>query len=90
MVDLIGQHYSDRLAFFGSLAGAIAAFAYGAVARSASAAFWCYVATIGILLVLNVPNWPFWNRHPQSWLPSIDARKGETAALLAAVKQKQR
>eukprot|EP00549_Striatella_unipunctata_P026344 CAMPEP_0118673346 /NCGR_PEP_ID=MMETSP0800-20121206/266_1 /TAXON_ID=210618 ORGANISM="Striatella unipunctata, Strain CCMP2910" /NCGR_SAMPLE_ID=MMETSP0800 /ASSEMBLY_ACC=CAM_ASM_000638 /LENGTH=92 /DNA_ID=CAMNT_0006568389 /DNA_START=63 /DNA_END=341 /DNA_ORIENTATION=- len=48
---------------------------YGYIQQDFTFCFYAWLAGVVISVVLCVPDWPFYNRHPIKWLESVPDRR---------------
>lgn len=68
-MDLQGQRTAEWLYFTILLGAALPAFLYGWITGSLARMLIIYAASTALTVVLVVPDWPMYNRHPLKWLP---------------------
>eukprot|EP00762_Andalucia_godoyi_P001678 ANDGO_07095.mRNA.1 hypothetical protein H257_03410 len=88
MVDLVGQHKIDSFAFVASIASAIIAFVSGFMLQDMRFSLHSFGGSIVLILFMTVPNWPWWNRHPQLFITDLGERQEAGKAKLAQLKKR--
>lgn len=68
-MDLQGQRTAEWLYFTILLGAALPAFLCGWFSGSLKLMLIIYAASTALAVVLVVPDWPMYNRHPLKWLP---------------------
>lgn len=73
-MDYKGQQLSELIfqiiiVLFGSVG-----WIYGYMEQDFMIVFQCWVVGVLISVLLCVPDWPFYNRHPVKWLESVPNR----------------
>lgn len=90
-MDWQGQKLSEKMMEIMLVAFAIAAFAIGYTIGSFQMMLLIYAGGVVLTALITVPNWPFFNRHPLSWLDPSEADrhpKPQVAAAAAPSKKK--
>ncbi|KAL6770835.1 hypothetical protein ACKKBF_B32880 [Auxenochlorella protothecoides x Auxenochlorella symbiontica] len=76
-MDFQGQRLSEKLyVAILSLSGAVA-FLVGYLTQSFANMLIAFSCGVGISLLISVPDWPIYNKHPIKWLPASDAPRAE-------------
>lgn len=76
-MDYQGQKLSENLFYYIILLFGIVGWIYGYILQDFTYVFYSWSVGVGISLVLCVPDWPIYNRHPIKWLESIPDRSEE-------------
>ncbi|KAK9469033.1 microsomal signal peptidase 12kDa subunit [Lipomyces arxii] len=71
-IDFAGQQLSDSITFYLLSTAGIASFLAGFVANNISITFYTFAAFFSAGLILVIPAWPYYNRHPLKWLTKSD------------------
>lgn len=73
-MDWEGQRAAEQLMQSFLLASALLAFLSGYyVAGSLTSMLYIYLAGVVVTFMVTVPDWPFFNRHPFTWLEPLCA-----------------
>lgn len=72
-MDWQGQKMVENLMQYLLLGSALVAFLTGYFTSSYSTMMYMYLAGMGVTLLVTVPNWPCFNRHPFHWLEPVYA-----------------
>jgi len=83
-MDLVGQRNAERLYMIILLAVAVPAYLLGWFYGSMRLMLIVYAAGVAAAVVLAVPDWPFWNRHPLRWLPAGSVKRSAAGGSGAA------
>lgn len=67
-MDWEGQRLAERLMQLILFLGGLVSFAVGFVLKSYSAMMCGQAIAIALTVIITVPDWPFYNRHPRQWL----------------------
>jgi signal peptidase complex subunit 1 len=74
-MDWEGQRIAEQLMQYVLLGSALVAFLVGYLSGSFSSMLYIYLAGVVVTFLATVPNWPFLNRHPFTWLEPACAEK---------------
>ncbi|KAG0581242.1 hypothetical protein KC19_4G235600 [Ceratodon purpureus] len=74
-MDWEGQRLAELLMQYILLGSALVAFLMGYVSGSFSSMIYVYLAGVVVTFMATVPDWPFFNRHPFTWLEPLYAEK---------------
>ncbi|KAK9842553.1 hypothetical protein WJX81_005794 [Elliptochloris bilobata] len=69
-MDFKGQKLAEQLCLYIILAAGALAFATGWYQGSFAAMMKVYGGGVAVAMLACVPDWPYFNKQPQSWLPS--------------------
>ncbi|EOA89282.1 hypothetical protein ACJQWK_09467 [Exserohilum turcicum] len=72
-IDFEGQRLADLLSTVLLGAAGILAFIVGFMAQDIRLALYVGLAGTALTFVVVVPQWPFYNKNPESWLPASNA-----------------
>ncbi|XP_020229835.1 probable signal peptidase complex subunit 1 [Cajanus cajan] len=89
-MDWQGQKLAEQLMQIMLLSFAVIAFASGYVMASFQMMILIYAAGVVLTTLLTVPNWPFFNRHPLTWLDPSEVEKHPKPQPSANVTQKKK
>ncbi|KAJ1929709.1 hypothetical protein IWQ60_000928 [Tieghemiomyces parasiticus] len=88
-IDFRGQVLAERVTQVGIVVAAVLAFGVGQVFQS----FECLLLTFGggvvLTLLLVLPPWPMYNRHPVQWLKSSSSSSTVRDTKVAAVSSEE-
>eukprot|EP00899_Mesostigma_viride_P009969 jgi/Mesvir1/18974/Mv18940-RA.1 len=86
-MDLKGQHLAEVLCQYLVIGFAMASIIAGYVAASYRLMLIVYAAGVVISFIICVPDWPYYNRDPITWLTpeELKAKEGEAEARLAGL-----
>lgn len=59
-------------------------FLIGYFTQNIQYAVWTMAGGAGVVFLAVVPPWPWYNKHPESWLPSQDELAGLSISMSAA------
>ncbi|KAL3765037.1 hypothetical protein ACHAWU_009405 [Discostella pseudostelligera] len=76
-MDYQGQKLSENLFYYIILLFGSIGWVYGYFLQDFTYVFYSWSVGVVISIVLCVPDWPIYNRHPIKWLESIPDRSGE-------------
>ncbi|GBG88603.1 hypothetical protein CBR_g48133 [Chara braunii] len=84
-MDYVGQRLSEQLAQYTILLAALIALLAGCLMESYKLMMLVYAGGVLLAFVISVPDWPYFNQHPLTWLPprseaAIAAAKAARAA----------
>ncbi|XP_024372774.1 signal peptidase complex subunit 1 [Physcomitrium patens] len=74
-MDWEGQRLAEQLMQYFLLGSAVVAFIVGYVLGSFTFMLYIYLAGVVVTFIVTVPDWPFFNRHPLTWLEPMYAEK---------------
>ncbi|GAA0139275.1 hypothetical protein Leryth_007109 [Lithospermum erythrorhizon] len=74
-MDWQGQKLVEQLMQILLVCFAVVAFVTGYVLGSFQTMMFIYAGGVVFTSLLTVPNWPFFNRHPLTWLEPTEAEK---------------
>ncbi|RDX91439.1 putative signal peptidase complex subunit 1, partial [Mucuna pruriens] len=89
-MDWQGQKVAEQLMQIMLLAFAVIAFASGYVMSSFQMMILVYAGGVVLTTLLTVPNWPFFNRHPLTWLEPSEVEKHPKPLPSVPVTQKKK
>lgn len=75
-MDYQGQKLSENLFYYIILLFGSIGWVYGYFLQDFTYVFYSWSVGVVISIVLCVPDWPIYNRHPIKWLESIPDRSG--------------
>ncbi|ETW76811.1 hypothetical protein HETIRDRAFT_328020 [Heterobasidion irregulare TC 32-1] len=73
--DFEGQRAVERISRNGLLALTAVSYVLGLALQSLRVTFGVFGLGIAVLLLVAVPQWPAYNKHPVRWLPKVEAKK---------------
>eukprot|EP00934_Nitzschia_sp_Nitz4_P007623 Nitzschia sp. Nitz4//scaffold112_size70979//25676//26000//NITZ4_005899-RA/size70979-augustus-gene-0.82-mRNA-1//1//CDS//3329533256//7613//frame0 len=76
-MDFKGQQLAELIFYWVILAFGAIGWVIGFVQQDFAIVFKCWLAGVGLSVVLCVPDWPFYNRNPVKWLESVPDRQVE-------------
>lgn len=74
-MDYEGQRLSELFFYWIILAFGGVGWIIGYFRQDFTIVFQCWLVGVVISVVLCVPDWPFYNRHPVKWLESVPDRR---------------
>ncbi|KAG0140165.1 hypothetical protein CROQUDRAFT_665564, partial [Cronartium quercuum f. sp. fusiforme G11] len=74
-IDFEGQRAAEKYNQIILSIGTFIAFVVGYILQSMVATFSIYAAGLVIALVVVVPPWPCYNKHPVAWLPKLKLKE---------------
>jgi signal peptidase complex subunit 1 len=77
-MDYQGQKLSENLFYYIILLFGSVGWIYGYILQDFTYVFYSWSVGVGISLVLCVPDWPIYNKHPIKWLESIPDRSDDS------------
>lgn len=75
IMDWQGQKLAEQLMQIMLVTFAAVAFAVGYTLGSFQMMLLIYAGGVVLTTLITVPNWPFFNRHPLTWLDPIEAER---------------
>ncbi|KAH9840165.1 microsomal signal peptidase [Rhodofomes roseus] len=73
-IDFEGQRQVENIAKFALIAAAVFSFIVGVLFQSLSVTFGIFGVAAFVLLLVVLPPWPMYNRHPVTWLPAKESQ----------------
>ncbi|KAJ7140668.1 microsomal signal peptidase subunit [Mycena epipterygia] len=70
-IDFVGQHRVEQTVRIWLIGSAIISFVLGFALQSLQLTFATFGMSVVTLVLLVVPPWPMFNRHPTQWLPMV-------------------
>ena len=77
-MDYQGQKLSENLFYYIILLFGSVGWIYGYILQDFTYVFYSWSVGVGISLVLCVPDWPIYNKHPIKWLECIPDRSDDS------------
>ena len=77
-MDYQGQKLSENLFYYIILLFGSIGWIYGYILQDFTYVFYSWSVGVGISLILCVPDWPIYNKHPIKWLESIPDRSDDS------------
>jgi len=78
-MDYEGQKLSEILFYYIIILFGVIGWIYGYFLQDFTYVFYSWGVGVGISILLCVPDWPIYNKHPVKWLESIpDRSEGES------------
>eukprot|EP00956_Cyclotella_meneghiniana_P011667 scaffold16423_cov55-Cyclotella_meneghiniana.AAC.4 len=75
-MDYEGQKLSENLFFYIIILFGSIGWVYGYFLQDFTYVFYSWSVGVFISLVLCVPDWPIYNKHPVKWLDCVPGREG--------------
>ena len=66
-MDYRGQQFSEYLYYFLTIFFGAIAWIVGFVANDFQLTVWGWAVGLGLALILCIPDWPMYNKHPVTW-----------------------
>ncbi len=83
-MDFKGQHRAETLATKMMIFTSVMSFLVGWMRQDFTLMLGLFVAGVIATLVVTVPNWPMYNRHPITWVAGKNkSRKGPATGIVA-------
>ncbi|KAF7792143.1 hypothetical protein EIP86_003173 [Pleurotus ostreatoroseus] len=82
-IDFEGQKQVEQIARVGLIAISVVSFLLGFALQSLRVTFSTFGAATALLLLVVVPQWPMYNRHPVTWLPAKTKEKEKSKKSIA-------
>ena len=73
----MGQKLSENIHYFLVILFGGIAWLYGYYLNDFEKTFYGWAAGLGLSLIICIPDWPFYNRHPVEWLDEIPEHSTE-------------
>lgn len=89
-MDWQGQKLAEQIMQILLLVFAVIAIVAGYVLESFQMMVLVYAGGVTLTTLITVPNWPFFNGHPLSWLDPIEAEKHPKPQVAASVSTKKK
>ena len=87
-MDWQGQKLAEQIMQIMLLVFAVIAFVAGYVLGSFQMMILVYAGGVTLTTLITVPNWPFFNRNPLSWLDPSEAEKHPKPQVAVSLKKK--
>ncbi|RKP15239.1 microsomal signal peptidase 12kDa subunit [Piptocephalis cylindrospora] len=76
-IDFEGQHLTQRIAEVVVVGGTAVSYVVGYTTTSVYNSFLTFGASVALAILICVPPWPTFNKHPVKFLPALKAGKSE-------------
>ncbi|CAJ1969326.1 unnamed protein product [Cylindrotheca closterium] len=76
-MDYQGQRLAELIFYWIILSFGAVGWVIGFFRQDFMVVFQFWLVGVAISVVLCVPDWPFYNRHPVKWLESVPDRRGQ-------------
>ncbi|KAH9995285.1 microsomal signal peptidase [Russula vinacea] len=74
-IDFEGQKLVERIAHYASMELAVFSFFLGFLFQSIQVTFASFGLGVAAILVLVIPPWSIYNKHPVTWLPAKERKE---------------